>query len=240
MNITPRRFLKTAALFGASFCLATFPLLMQAESVVKETFDAPLSPDQWKVIPPDAANAAEGALTLNSSGPEGKYAVVLVRSAQPLDRLNFVKNTVAITLSELDLKGSASPEIQIFQLIMGSDTADDQPSSMFQLRIAAAGSLILSIQDKGASSPVLKYMGSVTLPVKNLKVVLNASQAILSIEDASGKSEQTLPFTSAPTAWATSAPYIRIQSQRNPGPGDLRVTLHGLSVDSTVAAPAKK
>jgi hypothetical protein len=237
MKIRVTRFLKTAVLFGASFCLASLPLSSQAESVIKETFEAPLAPTDWKIDPKGAANAAEGVLTLNSAGPANQYAVVTVKSATPSEKLNFVKNAVEINLTDLAMKGTASPDNQIFQLILGSDSDGDQPASKVAVRITAAGGLIFAIQDKGASSFLAQYFGSVVLPIKNLKLALSATGAVLSIDDANGKSEKEFPFASAPTLWANSAPYIRLHAQRNPGDGEMQVTLHGFSVDSTPAIP---
>jgi hypothetical protein len=210
-----------------------FPSLkLQAESILSEKFEAPLSTDQWRATK-NSINSGEGILTITSSGAEEKYAVAYVSTVNPLEKLNFLNNDVSILLTNLTIHGSASPNDRIFQLIIGTDTYDDNASGMLTLRITAAGGLIFIITEKGAKSPILKYLGSsVSFPIKSLKLTLKESGAVLSIDDASGISEQNIPFPALPTPWKKASPYLRLQCMRAPTSGDAQVILGGVSIDA--------
>jgi len=240
MHTNPlRSILKCSTLVGASCLLANLSTTLQASPVLNETFNTPLSAEKWAVEPANAADAAAGVLTIHAKGSDSDYAVTGVRLASALDKLNFVKNTVQITLTNLDITGDASTDRQIFHMILSSDSANDlEAASRLQLRIARDGSLSIAGQDKGAATPIISYEGTVSLPIKSLKLTLKPTGATLSIEDANGPKSQDIAFTAPLTAWASSTPYLRLQSQRNPGSGETVVTLHGFGVDSE-PIPAK-
>jgi len=221
---------------GASFAAAPATLF-------HETFQAPLSADLWKISPKDAVvSAGEGVLTIQANtaaASENSYAVTFIRSATPQPRLNFAKNTVLITLADLDLKGDAADDRRIFHVLITSDKAGDDASNKIQLRIAGNGNVILAGTNKDATTPLFAtYYGTAAFPIKTIKLTLSPTGGKLSIQDAGGLNESELAFEAPPAAWESSAPYIRLQTQRNPGSGDTLVTLGGFSVESVPAVVA--
>lgn len=212
----------------------------RAESVIEETFDRPLAQEKWKMYPKDKVTATEGTLTLHAEGKDADYVVVAAYFTSAPDTLNFFKNTVEIKLSDLSIQGSADPARRIFILALSLDKPDDDKAiSQLRLRIDAAGNLALTVQNKGESAPILSGGFPVSLPIKNLKLTIQATGAALSVVDEKGAREKEFQFLQSPTLWERSAPYFRIQSQRNPGTGSSEVILGGISVDSTPASNSK-
>ena len=220
-------------LFGTSF--AASPTIL-----FNETFRAPLAKDHWTIKPKNAdVSSSEGVLTIHANTTdtlETAYAVTRVYAATPQPWLNFAKNTIHITLTDLDIAGNAEPGFRVFFLILGSDQPGDDATSNLSLRIDADGHVTWSASDKNSTTPLFTYKCTVTLPIKSLKITVDAKSSTISIQDRHGLTEKKLPFSAPPEAWLSSAPYIRLQAQRNPGPGDTVVTLEGFSVDSTLVS----
>lgn len=212
---------------------------MRAEPIVNETFDSELTPAKWTIFPKGTASAAEGVLTITASGSDTGYAVSSLASPKPLETLNFTKNTVEIKLKNLALKGDASPERQVFHVMLLSDLKGDDATARVHVRLSGDGDLILTIKDKNSAAPQLLYNTRVVLPVKGLTLKLTKTHATLLVEDEKAAPAKELPITGSLAAWESAAPYFRLQAQRNPGGGSLQVALQGVSIDSTPAAESK-
>jgi len=222
-----------------AFTLTALPVASRADTVLNESFAAPLSPEIWRAYPKDAATSSEGMLTLTAQAPADKYAVSCVQTASPSELLNFMKRQVEIKFTDLDLAGDATPASKVFIVALTSDSGDQsKASSEMRLRFDGLGSVMLTVTDKGESKAALAWRDSVVYPVKRVKLTLNAAGAELAVEDAGGAKSWKIPFTASMEKWANVAPTLRIQAQRSPGEGVAKVTIQGLKVES-VASSAK-
>jgi len=212
---------------------------VRAESIVNETFDSEVAPAKWTIFPKGTVSAAEGVLTITASGSDTGYAVSSLAGTKPIEALNFTKNTVEIKLTNIALKGDASPERQVFHVMLLSDSKGDDATAKVHVRLSGDGDLILTIKDKNSPAPQVLYNTRVVLPVKSLTLKLTKTHAMLLVEDDKAAPAKELPITGSLAAWETAAPYFRLQAQRNPGGGSLQVTLQGVSIDSTPAAESK-
>lgn len=228
--------LKMISLGGIFLGLANFSTL-KAETVLDEKFEKPISSEQWKVHPQDAASTSEGELTITAEGSESAYAVSLVRLAHPSDTFNFTANKVEIKISDLSFKGTATePGLEVFILALTSDNAEDEKAtSKLRLRVDSSGSVLVNTQNNGDSMPTRLLEDHAVLPIQSLTLTLSPSGIHLLFVDGSGQHERNVPLDSWQIQWKDSHPYFRLQAQRRPGTGSAQVALHGLIVNSTSA-----
>lgn len=223
-------------LLGASLA---FGMLQADDTVIDEKFETPLA-SPWAVRPKDAAKVMEGQLTLIATGPDTDYAVSNVFYTAPSEALNFSKNAVQIALTDLTVQGSAEVTRQVFILALTNDNlSESEATSQFRLRIDGNGGLIVRVQDKGYSTPLLSLEENVKFPIQTLVLKLSSSGVALSYVDADGSHEANASFDAAPARWSDAAPFLRFQIQRNPGPGDAQILLRRLDVTSKAAAASK-
>ncbi len=233
MNITRFKTLSAAALAAVACALAVLPMQARADIVLNEHFAAPLSPDIWRAVPKNAVTAAEGILTLTAEGPAEKYGVAFAVTVNPTDLLNFTKRQVELQFKGFEFSGDSTPVNHVFIVAMTSDSEDpSKASSELRLRFDGLGSVMLIINDKGASQPALAWKQTVALPVKSVKLTLKPTGADLALEDAAGAKSWHIPFESALDKWTNATPTLRLQAQRAPGEGVTKVSVQGLKVES--------
>ncbi len=236
MKIHPSSVFSASLLIGLALSLQS---VRADEPLLEEKFNEPLS-DSWNVRPLNSASVTEGELTLTATGADEGYAVSNVYYAKPLAKLNFTSNTVGVTLKDLAIQGSAEPVNQVFIFALTSDNiSETDATSQIRLRIDGSGSVILRGKNKSDEAPFLDLTAHAELPIKKLELGLSPKGATLTITDASGTHKAEASFDAEPKAWSDSAPFFRFQIQRNPGPGEGKLTLHGLTITSSPAKISK-
>jgi len=241
MNIIPFKSFPVLIFTALACSLPVLPSVSRADTLINESFNAPLETSVWGNLPKGSATSSEGVLTLTGQGPADKSAFALIGTAVPSELLNFTKHQVEIRFTDLVLGGDTAPENRVFIVALTSDS-NKAPAgnSELRLRISGAGNIMLGISenDNGVNTSVFTWNNSVVLPLKNVKLALTPSGASLAVEDAGGAKSWNIPFTAPLTKWTNASPTLRLQIQRQPAEGDVKASLQGLKVES-LNLPAK-
>lgn len=206
-----------------------------ATTIIDESFDTLPSSLEWKL---QGTKVETGKLVLNAEGPEANFVGTSISTSVPNAGLNFAQKAVKITLTDIDLSGTAAGDRQAFVVLLGSDKANEADSTSYvRLIFNGNGTLTLGIPTTNAEGRRVEQTvlrRSFNLPLAKLTLTLDRTGH--SIELIGGTKAETLSgkwdagFNLA--AWEKAVPTLLIKCVRRPASGDCVATLGAFTIDS--------
>lgn len=242
--VNPMKTLKTKLLqklsivaFGfagfSPFCVAANPAT--SSYLINENFDAPLSSAVWKGFPKGILESVvEGQFVMKAdASAEATFAVFSIWPAAAMPELNFLKNTVTISITDLGLSGTASPEHQVLVFSLFKDNPHSmQTTESIRVRLDGNGELTVGMNTKGVGNVQL-WSAQVSTLIKSVVLKLDPAGITIQATDASGTHEGQAPWPVKVASWAGSSPFFNIETQRKPDTGDVQGVIGDLKISST-------
>lgn len=224
------------ALFAAAaISLCALAPAVSGAPLIKEKFESLPDSLDWKVR---GAEVVDGKLILKGEGNEAGFVGTSIEITPPRAGLNFATNKVKITLTDLNIGGTAPAPKQVFVMVLGSDKASEGATGYVRFVVNGDGTLILSVPgertgDTNKDVPLLNR--PIGIPCKKITLTLDRQGYSLEIIDGPKPQVVTEKWGDKVnwTSWDKAVPYFVVKGVRRPSTGDVQVTLGELAIDSS-------
>ncbi|PTX96781.1 hypothetical protein DB345_06255 [Spartobacteria bacterium LR76] len=228
--------MKLPVLLAVVLASCSAPVLA-LDAVVEETFTAPLDAGKWVIPTNFAPSSSQGRLVWKMDGwDEGRDSVVGLRLRNPLDKLNFVRTPIRLSLADIAISGGEKPEGVILMLILASNQSAEQLSDSFlKLRIDGSGKVAVTMPGMtktGEKGDRTLLQTQVALPIRSLALELDEHLVRLSVEDAKGSDIQETGWKNilSKEVWQDASPFLILKAVRKAGPGTPEISIGKLDI----------
>ncbi len=195
--------------------------LFALDAIVEDDFQKPLNEKIWVVPIKQCPLADGGRLVWKLEGGDSSRDLTLaIRLRDPLDKLNFVRTPLKISLSNIAFSDTATQEGCIFMLLLSSNqTAEQLADAYFKLRIDGTGKIVLATPGAlpgGEKGERTLLQTQAALPIQSLQLELDPHLIRLTVQDSSGSCtlEGDWKKFLDQNAWQNAAPFLIMKAIR--------------------------